>query len=698
MFAHGLSRTRNTASRRVGSTTRQIESLERRDLLTVELVRDINSFSDNSNLNLQMGPVVEFNGAGYFVESSLARGTSLFRTDGTTAGTTLVRQLDTNALNIANNFQSAIANDQLFFSLQTSSDRILWRTTGDTGGTEALRAIGFGELFASEDFVYFNGSTDNFVTELWKSDGSLSGTQFVDVVAFDSSDLQGVVKLGSNFAFSHANSSTVRPFFFDTATSDVIALSESLNQQGPFIPYGSQLLFNAYTTDTDGQLWVTDGTPTGTIPFVDFVPGQTEQIAVLATYDGNVLAGITTLDATIISLADSSGVVQEIRNRNENRTFEATAVSNNKLLVSLPDITQSELLLIDLSSPLPSLTTLPPTSSEFIPSVGEATFWNDAWYLPIKIDSTPSTKELHRVAYSDGAIAELDDGSPYSNAGRPVILSNGVDSELYWPNNSYYTNGALLRSQDGLTAESTAAVFASVDGLNWLTQFNNQIVFAGETSEGNALRTVDSDLIVTTLSPLQTGPTLNSLAFNLPTFVAGDRKYFFAAPDGGLAQLWRTDGTAEGTIPISSELPLARNPRFAATSEGVFIATTDGSNQVVIYRMNDPTGENASPRSIEVVTTFPYGFVEEFFAVNDRVVIQFATSVLREFWSIDSSGAATELTALRPFERFMSQWLWAVRPTSTPKTLTAFGRSGVLMEPMRAPSSGLLETKPTGAK
>lgn len=646
MIRPTLSRARAATSRRVRSFTRRFESLERRDLLTVELLYDINSLTDNSNLNLQMGPVVEFNGEGYFVESSLSRGTNLFRTDGTAAGTTLVRQLDTEALNIANNFQSAIANDQLFFSLQTLSDRILWRTTGETAGTEALRAIGFGELFASDDFVYFNGSTNNFVTELWKSDGSLSGTQYVDVVATDSSDLHGVVQLGSNFAFSHGNSSTVRPFFFDTATSDVIALSDSLNQQGPFVPYGSQLLFSAYGTDNDGQLWVTDGTAAGTEPFVDFVPGQTEQITVLATYAGNVLVGITTPESAIISLANSAGAVQEIRNQNENRSFEATSVSNHKLLVSLPGVTQSELLLIDLNSPLPSLTTLAPTSSDFIPSVAEATFWNDAWYLPIKIDSTPSTKELHRIAYSDGAITELDDGTPYSNAGRPVVFNNSINSELYWPNNSYYTNGALLRSQDGLIVESTAAVFASIDGLNFLTQLNDQVVFAGETSEGNALRTVDSNLTVTTLSPLQTGPTLNSLAFNLPTFVASDRKYFFASSDGGLTQFWRTDGTPEGTILISNELPLVRVPLFAATAEGVFIATTDVFDQVLIYRVNDPTGENTSPRSIEVVTTFPYGFVEEFVAVNDRLLIQIAPSFFREFWSVDSSGTATQLTAL----------------------------------------------------
>ncbi len=82
----------------------------------------------------------------------------------------------------------------------------------------------------------------------------------------------------------------------------------------------------------------------------------------------------------------------------------------------------------------------------------------------------------------------------------------------------------------------------------------------------------------------------------------------------------------------------------------MFIATTDEFNQVVIYRVNDPTAENTSPRSIEVVATFPYGFVQQFFAVNDRLVIQFATTTLRQFWSLDSSGAATQLTSLSAFQ------------------------------------------------
>ncbi len=72
MSSRGLSRTRRLSCR-ANSFARRFESLERRDLLTVELLHDINPNPDNSNLISQMGPVVEFNGAGYFVEAALSR-------------------------------------------------------------------------------------------------------------------------------------------------------------------------------------------------------------------------------------------------------------------------------------------------------------------------------------------------------------------------------------------------------------------------------------------------------------------------------------------------------------------------------------------------------------------------------------------------------------------------------------------------
>ncbi len=213
---------------------------------------------------------------------------------------------------------------------------------------------------------------------------------------------------------------------------------------------------------------------------------------------------------------------------------------------------------------------------------------------------------------SDGQITQLDDGSPFGSAEKPLITSDG----LYWLDNSQYMSGAVRRTQDGLTVASTTEEFTSNGGLNFLTTVNDQVVFAGQTLDGNALRAVDNGLAVITLSPLQVGPTLDSLAFILPTFVAGDRKYFFASSDGGEPDLWRTDGTPAGTVFISTDLPASRIPHFAATTDNVFIATTDLFNQLVIYRVNDPAGDNNAPRSIELVTTLPYGFVETFTALG----------------------------------------------------------------------------------
>ncbi len=166
----------------------------------------------------------------------------------------------------------------------------------------------------------------------------------------------------------------VRPYFFDTATSDVISLSSDLNQNGPFVPFGSRLLFSAYTTETDGQLWITDGTLHGTTPFVDLIPGQTEVTAVLAVTPGGALVGTYSFDVTNFSFVDLSGQPQTIQLRNTAIGIESTPVSENKLLVSLPRLEQAELMLVDLSSPLPLFTLLEPTSNYFIPKLERLLF------------------------------------------------------------------------------------------------------------------------------------------------------------------------------------------------------------------------------------------------------------------------------------------------------------------------------------
>ena len=394
MFAHGLSRTRNATSRRVGSTTRHIESLERRDLLTAELVRDIHIGRNDGDLSAHISPVVTYNGAGYFVESALGRGTNLFRTDGTESGTALVKQLSPDVLDVR--FKSAVANGQLFFTAPSSSSQLLWRTNGLASGTQALAVMGDGDLFAFNDRLYFNGFSDTTGAELWVSDGSPVGTQLVAdlTTGFGSSFLHNFAAVGTYVAFTNFNGNYEAPYAVNTTNSVVRSLGPYLHLDSPFVQVGSSLLFGGSFNGQQGQLWRTNGTAEGTAAFMDAIPNQPELATVLAVSGGTAIVSSWGGDTSVISRVDGDGFTQLLSQVSP--LVRSTTIENGQLLVAFTNGSQTGMWQLDINQPT-TVSRPIDVSPAFMPSLQEATFWNNSWYFPA-IDSIESNNsDMWRV-------------------------------------------------------------------------------------------------------------------------------------------------------------------------------------------------------------------------------------------------------------------------------------------------------------
>ncbi len=165
---------------------------------TPSQVRDINTTlgpasasSAPTQRNVDQGQAV-LNGFVYFIATDNASGAELFRTDGTLAGTTLVRDI------FAGSGGSALSNltvvgTQIFFSANDGFNGAeLWVTDGTAGGTRMVRDINPGLTGTT-----LNVSTPSFITafptsngpraifwattvaggnEPWISDGTFNGT------------------------------------------------------------------------------------------------------------------------------------------------------------------------------------------------------------------------------------------------------------------------------------------------------------------------------------------------------------------------------------------------------------------------------------------------------------------------------------------------------------------------------------------
>lgn len=153
------------------------------------LLKDIRDLEDYGSSPRE---AIVFEDAIYFHAFHEDYGLELWRSDGTEAGTTLVKDINPAAghglnSNILKPFQ--VLGDQFYFFANDGTHGFeLWRSDGTESGTamviDAIPGSGDlepNELMVHHDRLYFAGSTVNEGRELWHSDGTEAGT----TLAFD---------------------------------------------------------------------------------------------------------------------------------------------------------------------------------------------------------------------------------------------------------------------------------------------------------------------------------------------------------------------------------------------------------------------------------------------------------------------------------------------------------------------------------
>ena len=116
----------------------------------------------------------------FFRENNIKIGSILF-TDGTDFGTTIVADL--NSVSYSNFI--AVGNT-LFLTVTNGSGNELWKSDGTATGTTMVKDIypgatgsGITVLAAIGSMLFFEANDGTYGYELWKSDGTLAGTAMV---------------------------------------------------------------------------------------------------------------------------------------------------------------------------------------------------------------------------------------------------------------------------------------------------------------------------------------------------------------------------------------------------------------------------------------------------------------------------------------------------------------------------------------
>ena len=479
---------------------------------TPQLVADINpteTYTDhitwvNTTHHIDMGSYVLYRGNDQM-------GDELWRTDGTVAGTFLVKDLVPGAFS---------GNPENFIEFKGKayfqSGNVLWVSDGTTSGTQVIYG-GYTNLawpgIEYRDSLYFAADDGVNGIELWRSDGTNSGTAlFKDIYQGSNSGNPGVFTL------------------LDT-----------------------MLIFVARTSSAGSELWKSDGSPSGTVLLKDIRPGSANSfISVMELFNGQLFFrandgtngiepwktdGTTAGTALVKNIASGSS--------NSSPDFSFSVVRNGKMYFSASGSSGREIYETTDGTPA--------NTQQFTnlgsPLISDIALINDTIIFTATSSSTGI--EPWKIGFTPFAQTLLKDIAPGTTNSLPgkYFLYNG---KLYF-NADAPATGAELWATDGTIAGTNLVkdIYpgSTNSGPTYFAEVNNTLFFAAGGTNGFELwksdGTTSGTAEVKDINPNGSGVYSELIPFNNLVLFAG-------VDTATQEQLFASDGTSNGTQKLTS--------------------------------------------------------------------------------------------------------------------------------------------------
>jgi len=636
-----------------------------------------------------------------FTAQTKSDGLELWKTDGTAAGTALVKDIAPGRMNSQPDSLAVLGNRVFFRADDGSLGPELWASDGSAAGTQPVKIIypGFGsapdELTRAGNALFFSADDGVHGRELWKSDGTEAGTLLVKDIAagFDGTNPSLLTAAGGEvfFFLMSVGSGQVSDLWASNGTEAGTVLVHSfLPSYLPPHPVavGSSLFFSACDASAGCGLWRADASNhavarlTSVTPVILFGSGGTLYFGAndgvhgnqLWKSDGTAPGTVALKDVQPVKFAVSRGAVHFIGYGagSGGALWRTDGTSSGTLPVSSPfsDSANVESPLVDAQG------TLFFVLSEFAAGAETTRLW--------KSDGTASGTGSLRVIGSQsippypyssmvalGSVLVFAAGEPSGNPPPDWELwrSDGTVDGTYLvkdistepiSSNPYYTQGSngavFFAADDGVhgaelwKTDGGPAGTAFVKDLNPGPRDSSPFDFAplGPLTVFGAFDDEHGrELWVTDGSGAGTGllKEINSTygGWSSPRdFTPWNGSLVFTAHDGTRNGIWKTDGSPAGTVPVAPGGPIPGSP-YVAFHGALFLAAVspDGST----WGLWRTDGTAAGTQSIQSLNAYNPNRSPRSLTVSGNLLYfsAYDAASVNQLWESDGTPAGTKL-------------------------------------------------------
>ncbi len=591
--------------------------------------------------------LTDVGGTLYFSAHDGIHGRELWKSDGAPGGTTLVADI-----NADSSYGYGISADPawltnfggtLFFTANDGiHGRELWKSDNVTGTTLVVDiwpadAYGFNpgsypdQLTAAGGVLYFTAHDGALGRELWKTDGAMSGAALVKDIRPGPQDAfpSTLTNVGGNLFFLADDGQTGLELWKSNGMPAGTMLVKDVNQNtdgsNPYdaVMVDGVLYFTARIAASGRELWKSDGTAGGTMLVADIVLGGAGSYPRYLTRAGGLLY------------------------------FVADDGMHGRELWKSDGTDQGTMLVADIAP-------LSPYGFNPDSDPAELTYFGGTLYF-----SAHDGVHRRELWKSDGTaqgtmlVADIYPETPYGfNPGSYpselttvggmlyFIAEDGVHGRELWTSDGT-TDGTMLvadirpTSPYGYNPSSFPAQLTAAGGVLFFTAYDGVTGRELWTSDGTPGGTMLVKDIWST-SPYSGNPS------SYPTYLTDvGGTLFFTAYDGAHArELWKSDGTPEGTILVKDIVTFGTSyPRDLTNVDGtLFFTAYHPTLGRELWKSDGTTGGTVPVKNIApgAISSYPYDMTN----VNGTLYFtawDFTSG--RELWQSDGSAAGTVMVA-----------------------------------------------------